>query len=71
MALSEKAFKTQKGGFTIAHMTEDERGATAVEYAILAGLIVLAIVASLTAISSSISGNFDHISSVFSSVEAD
>ncbi|AEV34531.1 Flp/Fap pilin component [Pseudovibrio sp. FO-BEG1] len=43
-------------------MTEDERGAAAVEYAILAGLIVLAIVASLTAISSTISDNFQFIS---------
>ncbi|SFT73749.1 pilus assembly protein Flp/PilA [Pseudovibrio denitrificans] len=62
MALNEKAYHNQKSGFTIAHMTEDERGAAAVEYAILAGLIVLAIVASLTAISSTISDNFQFIS---------
>ncbi len=62
MVLNEKALKTQESGFTIAHMTEDERGAAAVEYAILAGLIVLAIVASLTAICNTISDNFQFIS---------
>lgn len=62
MALTNHAFKTQKCGFTIAHMSEDERGAAAVEYAILVALIVLAIVASLTAIGTSISDNFQFIS---------
>ncbi|SDR29346.1 Flp family type IVb pilin [Pseudovibrio sp. Tun.PSC04-5.I4] len=66
MALSNQVFKTQKSGFTIAHMTEDERGAAAVEYAILVALIVLAIVASLTAISTSISDNFQFISGILS-----
>ena len=66
MALTNKAFNTQKCGFTIVHMSEDERGAAAVEYAILVGLIVLAIVASLTAISTTLSGNFDFIANMMS-----
>ncbi|KZL16554.1 Flp/Fap pilin component [Pseudovibrio axinellae] len=68
MALSNQAFKFQKSGFTIAHMTEDERGAAAVEYAILAGLIVLAIVAAVTAIGSAISGNFEFLADTMSTV---
>ncbi|SFJ86159.1 pilus assembly protein Flp/PilA [Pseudovibrio ascidiaceicola] len=68
MALNEKAYHNQKCGFTIAHMTEDERGAAAVEYAILAGLIVLAIVAAATAIGATISDNFQFLADTIASV---
>ncbi|GHB28963.1 hypothetical protein GCM10007094_17010 [Pseudovibrio japonicus] len=68
MALNEKAYHNQKSGFTIAHMTEDERGVAAVEYAILVGLIVLAIVASLTAIGTTISDNFQFLSDTIAAV---
>lgn len=67
MALDKKSFNLRRSGFTIAHMSEDERGAAAVEYAILVGLIILAIVGSLSAISSSFNANFQIISDIFSS----
>lgn len=65
MALDKRSFNMRRSGFTIAHMSEDERGATAVEYAILVGLITLAIMASLSAINTSLSENFQTISDFF------
>jgi len=43
----------------------NQSGATAIEYALLAGLIALAIVASLTVIGGKLSGGFNTVASKF------
>jgi pilus assembly protein Flp/PilA len=43
----------------------DEVGATSIEYALIAGLIALAIIASLTLISSSLQGKFTSVAAAF------
>jgi pilus assembly protein Flp/PilA len=41
------------------HFFRDERGATAIEYALIASLISIVIVAAVTAIGGSLSGTFN------------
>ena len=45
----------------------DKAGATAIEYGLLAGLIAVAIIVSITAISGSINTKFNKVSSTLSS----
>jgi pilus assembly protein Flp/PilA len=45
---------------------QDERGATAIEYALIAGLIFLAIVAAIIPIGQSLSGTFNDASAPLS-----
>jgi pilus assembly protein Flp/PilA len=45
----------------ILHFVSDEQGATAIEYGLLAGLISVVIIASVTLIGSNLKGVFDVI----------
>jgi pilus assembly protein Flp/PilA len=45
-----------------ARMESDERGAAAVEYALLVSLIAIAIIAAVVALSGSLSGAFNSVS---------
>ncbi|WP_425313735.1 Flp family type IVb pilin [Pseudovibrio exalbescens] len=58
MVFKRQGTDISKAGFTIAHMSKDERGATAVEYGLIAALIALAIFGSLAAISSSLNSTY-------------
>lgn len=48
---------------------KDEEGATAIEYALIAGLIAVAIIAALSALGGSITDIFTKISNVLNEVE--
>jgi pilus assembly protein Flp/PilA len=45
----------------------DQSGATAIEYALIAGLIAMAIVSATTMIGTSLKGSYEQVSSGFSS----
>nr|WP_321454537.1 Flp family type IVb pilin [uncultured Cohaesibacter sp.] len=51
-----------------AHFLKDDSGATAIEYALLAGLIGVGIVAAATTLSSAITGLFEKISTALGNV---
>jgi pilus assembly protein Flp/PilA len=48
---------------TIARFANDESGATAIEYGLIAALIAVGIIAAATTLGSSLSGIFNRISS--------
>ena len=48
----------------LAHFAQNESGATAIEYALIAGFIGAGVIASLTQISAYLNTVFDNISSV-------
>ena len=48
---------------SIRRMIRDDSGATAIEYALIASLIAVAIVTALTALGSSITGTFNSVAS--------
>ncbi|WP_407636263.1 Flp family type IVb pilin [Pseudovibrio exalbescens] len=62
MVCKRQGSDVSRAGFTIAHMNKDERGNVAIEYALIAGLIALAIVGSLGAINNSMNGVFTETS---------
>lgn len=45
----------------------EDRGATSIEYAVIAGIVSMGIVFALTRISSSLQGSFSEIAAMFSS----
>jgi pilus assembly protein Flp/PilA len=47
---------------TLFHRFRDESGATAIEYALIAGLIAIAIVGAVTALGTTLSTKFNNIS---------
>ncbi len=53
-----------------ASFIKDESGATAIEYALLAGLIGVAIIGAVTALGGSISGLFTGLSTTLGKVKA-
>lgn len=55
------------GGGHVNHFRTDERGATAIEYAVIIALIVLAIVASFTILGSSSNGLWANVNTKVSS----
>jgi pilus assembly protein Flp/PilA len=54
-----------EGVATIAKLARDESGVTALEYAFIAGLVAMAIVAVVTTLGNSISGLFGSVLSGF------
>ena len=48
-----------------ARFRQDENGATAIEYALVGGLISIVIVAAVTSIGNTLSGNFSQVVSGF------
>jgi len=52
----------------IRRFLNDERGATAIEYALICGLIFLVIVSSVSLMASRITGTFDKISTAVANV---
>ncbi|WP_257098991.1 Flp family type IVb pilin [Pseudovibrio flavus] len=61
MVLGRKTGTLDKGGFSIAHMNRDERGSVAMEYAIIAGLLSIAIIISVTAIGTTLESQYQDI----------
>ena len=49
-------------------LSKDENGATAIEYALIAGIIAIAIVASLTSVSVQLQATFSDIATAFSEI---
>jgi len=45
----------------LAHLRNDEAGATAIEYGLIAALIAVAIIAGATAVGTSLSGTFNTV----------
>lgn len=52
----------------IARVWKDESGATAIEYALIAGLMSLAVIAGATLIGGSVVNVLDYVTSVFNSL---
>jgi pilus assembly protein Flp/PilA len=46
---------------TLADFVADESGATAIEYALIAGIVSISIVAALTNVSSTLRGSFNNV----------
>ncbi len=56
---------------TVARFVNDESGATAIEYGLIAALIAVGIIAAATALGGSLSGLFDAISTKLGDAAAD
>ena len=50
----------------IARLIQDESGATAIEYGLIAGLVAVAIIAALSALGTSLSDLFDYVATTVS-----
>jgi len=55
---------------TIAQFANDESGATAIEYGLIAALIAVGIIAAATFLGNSLSGLFNHIGNTMTSATA-
>lgn len=50
---------------TFQHFLNDQHGATAIEYALLASLIAVAIITTVTAVGAKLNGSYSNIASAF------
>jgi pilus assembly protein Flp/PilA len=55
---------------TISHFLDDESGATAIEYALIAGIVSISIVAALQAVRGSLQSTFNNVNSELSAANS-